>query len=158
MEENISYSMENSDSDSVQEWNLENISDEALDYIYDDWECREEIMYGKEIWKMSNVQSYIDTNSIIHEICKVKYELLLNHFYGENEEFDDNFHDLQKYNSNESFNVEETLIHVNNRATPIITTYVKLLLNYDKYNKLHALKNKTKLNNDVIFNLIIKYL
>ena len=37
-------------------------------------------------------------------------------------------------------------------------TYVKLLLTYDKYNKLHILKNKTKLNNDIIFNIIIKYM
>ena len=36
--------------------------------------------------------------------------------------------------------------------------YVGLLLTYDKYNKLHALKNNTKLNNDVVFKLIIKYL
>ena len=43
-------------------------------------------------------------------------------------------------------------------ATPIITTYVKLLLTYDKYNKLHILKDKTKLNNDIIFNIIIKYM
>ena len=36
--------------------------------------------------------------------------------------------------------------------------YIKLLLTYDKYNKLNLLKNKTKLNNDIIFDIIIKYL
>ena len=157
MEENISYKMDYSELDSAKEWNLENISDEDLDYIYDDWESREEISYGKEIWKMRNVQSYEDTEDLISNTCKVKYDLL-EHFYEENETFKDYYYDLQKYNSNESNNVEETLIYVNNRTTPIITTYVKLLLTYDKYNKLHALKNDTKLNNDVIFKLIIKYL
>ena len=39
-----------------------------------------------------------------------------------------------------------------------VDEYVKLLLTYDKYNKLHILKNKTKLNNDIIFNIIIKYM
>ena len=39
-----------------------------------------------------------------------------------------------------------------------IKQYIKLLLTYDKYNKLHMLKNKTKLNNDIIFNIIIKYM
>ena len=38
------------------------------------------------------------------------------------------------------------------------TQYIKLLLNYNKYNKLHILKDKTKLNNDIIFNIIIKYM
>ena len=35
---------------------------------------------------------------------------------------------------------------------------IKLLLNYNKYNKLNVLKTKTRLNNDIIFNIIIKYM
>ena len=161
MEENISCKMDYSELDSVKEWNLENISDEDLDYIYDDWENREEIFYGKEIWKMRNVQAYEDTDYLIRETCHVKHNLLLDHVYGENriyKKFDDNFDDLHNYSIDESHNVTKALKHVNNRVTPIITTYVKLLLTYDKYNKLHILKDKTKLNNDIIFNIIIKYM
>ena len=50
------------------------------------------------------------------------------------------------------------LYDVNESNMNEIDTYVKLLLTYDKYNKLHILKNKTKLNNDIIFDIIIKYL
>ena len=148
MEENISYTMENSDSDSVHEWSGDLLDDSDVDFEY-----QEESTYGKEIWKMIDVHSYNDTDWLTHETCNAKYELLLNQFYGKN-----NFSVLQDYALNEEHNVLKTLIYVNNRVTPIITTYVKLLLTYDKYNKLHALKNNTKLNNDVIFNLIIKYL
>ena len=50
------------------------------------------------------------------------------------------------------------LYDVNESNMTEIDTYVKLLLNYNKYNKLNVLKNKTKLNNDIIFDIIIKYL
>ena len=102
---------------------------------------------------MIDVHLYNDTNRLTHKTCNAKYELLLNQFYGKN-----NFSVLQDYALNEEHNVLKTLIYVNNRVTPIITTYVKLLLTYDKYNKLHILKNNTKLNNDIIFDIIIKYL
>ena len=36
--------------------------------------------------------------------------------------------------------------------------YINALSNYNKYNKLNVLKTKTKLNDDIIFNIIIKYL
>ena len=50
------------------------------------------------------------------------------------------------------------LYDVNESNMTEIDTYVKLLLTYNKYNKLNVLKNKTKLNNDIIFDIIIKYL
>ena len=146
--------MDYSELDSVKEWNLENIPDEYLHYIENDWECREEIMYGKEIWEMENVQLYIDTKSLINDTCHDKHNLLLKHLRKENVKYNNTFYDLLKYN----INVSESLICVNNGVTPIITTYVKLLLTYDKYNKLNILKNKTKLNNDIIFDIIFKYI
>ena len=47
---------------------------------------------------------------------------------------------------------------INRNNLTEIDKYVKLLLTYDKYNKLHILKHKTKLNNDIICDIIIKYL
>ena len=155
MEENISYKMFNSYSDSVHEWGSDSVYDSGSDL---DFEYVEESNYGKEIWRMIDVQLYVDTNSLICETCNAKHNLLLNQFYGENNFSDDNIIVLRDYAFSEMDNVIKQLICVNNRVTPIITTYVKLLLTYDKYNKLHILKNKTKLNNDIIFNIIIKYM
>ena len=39
-----------------------------------------------------------------------------------------------------------------------IDKYLKLLLTYDKYNKLNILNNNSKLPKDVVFKLIIEYL
>ena len=58
----------------------------------------------------------------------------------------------------EDYYIFRYLYDVNESNMNEIDTYVKLLLTYDKYNKLHILKNKTKLNNDIIFDTIIKYL
>ena len=124
----------------------------------DDWEIVQVRTYGKEIWKMLWTPLYLDTEQLVHNICNVKWELLLDQLYNENNERDDNFSVFQDYVGSEKYDVIKTLIHVNNDVTPIITTYVELLLTYNKYNKLNVLKNKTKLNNDIIFDIIIKYL
>ena len=58
----------------------------------------------------------------------------------------------------EDYDIFRYLYDVNESNMNEIDTYVKLLLTYDKYNKLHILKHKTKLNNDIIFDTIIKYL
>ena len=157
MEENISCKMNylKSESDSVHEWGSDSEYDSGSDL---DYEYVTESTYGKEIWRMIDVQLYIDIDLVTHKTCHVKHDLLLNHFYGKNKERDDNFSVLQDYALSETHNVIKPLIYVNNRITPIITTYVQLLLTYNKYNKLHILKNKTKLNNDIIFNIIIKYM
>ena len=58
----------------------------------------------------------------------------------------------------EDYDIFRYLYDVNESNMNEIDTYVKLLLTYDKYNKLHILKHKTKLNDDIIFDTIIKYL
>ena len=96
---------------------------------------------------------YIDTCKLVYNICIVKRDLILDPLSMEDENFEDTF--------DFTCNVIEELINdLTNRHSSYnkIDPYVKLLLTYDKYNKLHALKNNTKLNNDVIFNLIMKYL
>ena len=175
MEENISYTMENSDSDSEIE----------VDQFYKNYMIRElknvrpktrilsihsnilttyykelhEKHYGKEIWKMLEIPLYQDMDELIRDICDDKWYSFVARLFDNNMGKDYNFRVLGNYvDNNRRLNRLDTLIFDLNGGTPMITTYVKLLLTYDKYNKLHALKNKTKLNNDIIFNLIIKYL
>ena len=103
--------------------------------------------------KTSDNPLYIDTCKLVYNICIAKRDLILDPLSMEDENFEDTF--------DFTCNVIEELINdLTNRHSRYnkIDPYVKLLLTYDKYNKLHALKNNTKLNNDVIFNLIIKYL
>ena len=114
--------------------------------------------HGKEIWEMLKIPLYQDMDNLVNNICDDKWYFFVDRLFDNNMGKDYNFRFLDKCVGLRNLTVRETLIFVNNGITPIITTYVKLLLTYDKYNKLNILKNKTKLNDDIIFNIIIKYL
>ena len=132
-----------------------------LEYLSIDFPSGEEVherTYGKEIWEMSDNPLYEDTDRLVRDISNAKNKLFLGQLYKENEETYINFNVLKDYSLIEYIDVLKTLILANNGDTTIIITYVKLLLTYNKYNKLNILKTKTKLNDDIIFNIIIKYL
>ena len=82
-----------------------------------------------------------------------KNRLLYEQFSNEDEEKDRRLHNYV-YDSDMYYKLGCTDKNIRDDTTQ----YIKLLLNYNKYNKLHILKDKTKLNNDIIFNIIIKYM
>ena len=146
MEENISCKMNSKEND---------------DYRSSDEESEEEEIMNNPIYDMMK--------DSFNTICLNKYELFLGQYRkfckvmseSENEE---------DFLENLTFEIEciyEDYIYksdllISDVHTPNLKKYVELLMAYDGYNKnyhiLVALKNKTKLNNDIIFNLIIKYL
>ena len=113
------------------------------------------------------------TIDLIIDICDDKKDLLIDQYEAFCETIDKCEYSDEKYEEvfdNLTFDFDSILYytaehkHVYLNSSDFIFSksdldvYIDSLSNYDKYNKLHILKNKTKLNNDVIFNLIIKYL
>ena len=136
MEETISYKMENSESDS---------------------ESNSEIIYN------FGHPLYPAMSRLVYNTCMAKRKLFMNSLYEGGAEYDayqhNDYYVLYNYAVDESIRVNNYLTIGKIICEPAKTDkYVHLLLTYNKYNKLNVLKNKTKLNNDIIFDIIIKYL
>ena len=116
---------------------------------------------------------YREMEHLFETISENKYELFLDHYMEisdiicTSENADDIFENISFNEDNINDWYEEqkhSLLFGNDEHTcePNLNKYVKLIAYYDDYTKnyhrLVALKNKTKLNNDIIFNIIIKYM
>ena len=114
-----------------------------------------------------------ETRGLIIDICEVKKDLLINQYEAFCETIDRYEYSDEKYEEffdNLTFSYDSILNYNDQRKYELLNTadcifdesdfdvYINSLSNYDKYNKLHVLKDKTKLNNDIIFNIIIKYM
>ena len=100
-------------------------------------------------------KSIIDTYYVIWNLVRitydVKYDLFVNNLHEKHIDY--------LYDRNESLNTTYKLIcPTKSNKTYDLQTHMNLLSTYNHYNKLNILKTKTKLNNDIIFDIIIKYL
>ena len=116
---------------------------------------------------------YREMEHLFETICEEKYVLFLDqhvqicNMICEAENEDDIFDNMtfNEDNINDWYEEQKhSLVFGNDGHTsePNLNKYVKLIAYYDDYTKnyhrLVALKDKTKLNNDIIFNIIIKYM
>ena len=122
-----------------------------MDIFYDDSENDNSENVVIDYSDKSLIDTYYVIRNLVYITYDDKYNLFINQLHDKNIDY--------LYDRNETFNVVFRLIcNTISYKTSELQKHINLLSTYNNYNKLNILKNKTKLNNDIIFNIIIEYL
>ena len=122
-----------------------------MDIFYDDSENDDSENVVIDYSDKSLIDTYYVILNLVHITYDDKYNLFINQLHDKNIDY--------LYDRNATFNAVFRLIcNTISNKTSELQKYINLLSTYNNYNKLNILKTKTKLNNDIIFNIIIEYL
>ena len=177
MEENISCKMNNWDSDLVSESESKSRREERrkieIKIILESIRKQElELEREREIYAFNicaeqeniyDVDYYHNIEAVRNYLYITMAKIAINVIYNKHELFYKQFINVDVGKEREIFyymtmGMDGRFGCSDDKIINEMNIYIKLLLTYDKYNKLNLLKNKTKLNNDIIYDIIIKYL